>query len=1771
MSIIAKYKFDSSIYEDLIPEFNAEFTDYTIADEVDSENSNHIIRTIESDKLPTLMRFGSNLDTYVEGSELALLEILDMNTSELTSCYRMFRYCSNLTKIECEWNTSKVTNMRSIFSNCSSLTDLDLLDFDTTNVANMRHMFYNCTNLTSLDVSNFNTSEVTDMAYMFNKCTKMESINGLSNWNTSNVTNMSVMFSKCEKLYSLDLSGWDTSKVTNIESMFGDCYTITKISGIRNWDTSNVRVFTNLFVSCYYLKSIDIHNWNPTTIENCQGMFAYCSKLVSIDMTNIDLSKSPNTKFLYSSDGNLRYIKCNSPATINLGLTEGSPIPQRWVESPGYIICKGNVSQINTSGLAAQYWNVVATEQLSTVAKYKYDRNIYEDLVPEFNEGYMGFVEDEEIDENGIVTRVIEHAELPTLMRFGRVWVEGETDADNRTDSLLKVLDMNTSGLTDCHSMFRFNTNLTSISCEWDTCNITDMCAMFEHCYNLIALDLSNFNTSKVTNMNYMFNGCQSVTSLDLSNFNTSNVTTMYHMFYNCNNLTSLDVSNFDTSNVTDMSGMFYHCHKLTTLDVSNFDTSKVATMVHIFHNTPLLKDIGMLYCDKSTINKIAPTLPTNITQTIWVEDVDIKDLTPVEGVEFKQYAKNTEVMLTSPLLEGDEIVVKDGKTYHYHKMGMVVLDGSEKWWNSSYTRAEHFRAYMYCDGQKRETPTLNDKLPNESVNIQGRDVEGVYISNTFDIQVSHSKLSTVDLAGLKQWLQANPVTVVYELAEPYYELISDEPLNIPIISETVDITNSSNIPINMIVNNSPLPTIAMNTSTEYTIAFDKSEDTSVVVDLCGSSIETTDNVVHITTPSELVDNELTIYGNGEEISNIRLLEGNVNGDSIPRESFKGLKSSFEDGYIPENALVDFPTDIYLNGTSYQEGNGDGCNVYFHTVSLKMNTVYTVFCKINEETTCTEGIGLRFVVRDGSKHYDIITGNLTVMKGVFCSTFTLTNTLIETNNLEIWNRDKGVVSISNMTILEGDWTHLTEEDWNNLGKYKVEYKVTGKNKFDIEYLATAYPNDFKLVNGELSYYENIVATTIDLCQKYNYSKNTQYTLSGTLISGNGWFTIDYTDGTRESIRLRNTIPVTSSVGKTVQKISVAFSDSTPTIITNIQLEEGSTATPYEPYKECIKTFYLNSPLLEGDTIEDVNGVATHVKRYGKVVLDGSGEWFLDDGGDDSDEFTCCFIYSVLTCEFCDKLPIVAEKTFTQECVTRSGAGYLEFILKGNTVNEFKSRLDELKPTVVYQLASPIYEPISTESILCDSYVNGHLDVDTNIPINKVDFKYTQIPLRYMQGGTNYTIQFNSDNVGKIKTLYNGNSVYNVDVVKGLNKILLLTSANPKEYIVFDGIGFNASNIQVVATDRDVDFGYFKGLQSSFESELVADEADENYGKYKVECKIVGKNKLNLPYTEQNKLYTDGNSWSNKFSFNVIKDKTYTFSLKSDFENVNGSNLIWALVWSSSYSTNPDNQIYKTTSVNTSYTFIADKTGTVYFIGTLTGAGNKFWDFQLEEGTQATSYEPYQEYTKTICLNSPLLKGDTIEVHNGKLCHYHKMGKIVLDGSEDWDSYNSTDNTDSNVVTYSVKYNLDNFKALGKILCDKIRVLVQSDNIWVNDIRGIALTETTCALRLLKNELPEQSITGVKQWLQANPTTVVYELAEPYYEEIEPTQEDLIITSVKEGDLHIDTIIPISSKVTYNVNVQLLTDFEQSIVEQVQATQTIQTTDLQSILDEEIDN
>ena len=164
--IIAKYKFNPSTYENYLPEFNSEFTDYTTSDVNNDDGT--ITSTIESDSLPTFMRFGVITETTNRSS--SLLEVLDMNTSNITNMDSMFRRCINLITIICDWNTSQITNMNYVFNGCSSLTSLDVSKWNTSKVTSMGGIFSNCTSLISLDLNNWNTSKVTNMQSMFYNC-----------------------------------------------------------------------------------------------------------------------------------------------------------------------------------------------------------------------------------------------------------------------------------------------------------------------------------------------------------------------------------------------------------------------------------------------------------------------------------------------------------------------------------------------------------------------------------------------------------------------------------------------------------------------------------------------------------------------------------------------------------------------------------------------------------------------------------------------------------------------------------------------------------------------------------------------------------------------------------------------------------------------------------------------------------------------------------------------------------------------------------------------------------------------------------------------------------------------------------------------------------------------------------------------------------------------------------------------------------------------------------------------------------------------------------------------------------------------------------------------------------------------------------------------------------------------------------------------------------------------------------------------------------------
>ena len=93
---------------------------------------------------------------------------------------------------------------------------------------------------------------------------------------------------------------------------------------------------------------------------------------------------------------------------------------------------------------------------------------------------------------------------------------------------------------------------------------MNDFTQFFEKCSNIISLDLSNWNTSNVIDMSFMFNECYNLKEIKgINKLVTNKVNNINSMFQCCYELKYLDLSNWNTSNVLYMSFMFKECYIL--------------------------------------------------------------------------------------------------------------------------------------------------------------------------------------------------------------------------------------------------------------------------------------------------------------------------------------------------------------------------------------------------------------------------------------------------------------------------------------------------------------------------------------------------------------------------------------------------------------------------------------------------------------------------------------------------------------------------------------------------------------------------------------------------------------------------------------------------------------------------------------------------------------------------------------------------------------------------------------------------------------------------------------------------------------------------------------------------------------------------------------------------------------------------------------------------------------------------------------------------------
>lgn len=754
------------------------------------------------------------------------------------------------------------------------------------------------------------------------------------------------------------------------------------------------------------------------------------------------------------------------------------------------------------------------------------------------------------------------------------------------------------------------------------------------------------------------------------------------------------------------------------------------------------------------------------------------------------------------------------------------------------------------------------------------------------------------------------------------------------------------------------------------------------------------------------------------------------------------------------NILPKFSTSSknYVGINSYnvdEEGyatvNGVGdwrkpfCTTKTKNSFIKYDTIYTIICDVKENTLtrtntnkntvfdiCSSNVAEAFIKSiNGEYSYQI---GETGRKIVTVQTKTESEITLNVDNVyfprtQVYNVvDSGYIKYR-LIVLEGDYTNkpipdyftgmkssfedklITDEKDAHNGKYKVDYKVTGKNKCHIKdgnYTNTSGGLTWTIRDNQIQVNGTSTGTSslgMSMCYP-NFINGKTYVTSTS--NSNVTLYISYIDnGTRKYSGGGNKT-YTHNPNYTdimcylqVNNSEVTFNNE----IIKCQLEEGTTATDYEPYKESIKTLYLNSPLLEGDTIEQSGNDIVHMHKYNTVTFDGSDdEKWSDNGNIENTYFK--YIYNsktdakkkVLT-SICDKLPTISTSRLKTGIIENTSTGKIQIGCSITNLDEFKQWLQQNPITVAYELETPTQEIISTnDNLLLDSYTNGHLDVDSVVPIDKVVFQSYGTSLKYLSPNTEYTIQFESDSNGKLDALALNSSdvIGNLNIVKGINKFNITTSDEITiNYLWTTGIGFNMSKI-VVTPKVEQPFGYFKGMKSVGECEgnkieilsqnknLINFTIDNIYNtdpsctiKQEEDGATSIKASYNSPYWLKEGFFVEKGE---KYSITIVGKKSSSDYSAMSFggKNLNYYNSVdrWLVVAETSGNciTTIDNYgTYKTTATakNTGYItrfFIHDSSGhNIYTIKNI----------QIEKADAPTDIVPYKSNKKEILLNEPL--------------------------------------------------------------------------------------------------------------------------------------------------------------------------------------------------------
>ena len=293
--------------------------------------------------------------------------------------------------------------------------------------------------------------------------------------------------------------------------------------------------------------------------------------------------------------------------------------------------------------------------------------------------------------------------------------------------------------------------------------------------------------------------------------------------------------------------------------------------------------------------------------------------------------------------------------------------------------------------------------------------------------------------------------------------------------------------------------------------------------------------------------------------------------------------------------------------------------------------------------------------------------------------------------------------------------------------YKIPVVTRGKNLIDVANL-TGKTNALFTdnINPKLA--------------QVKFDEATQYTISMKfeIDTSIGWrkITFTYTDGTTSVspwIVKSDVFKYTSTSGKTIAKVEFTnYNYYGDVYVEYIQLEAGTTATPYEPYHEPITTpIYLPTPLYSGEVMRSDG---SREVKWGKIVLTGEEKIVAAGASGTSYRYDFTNIKTISQIGYARKNSKI---THFKQCdmPAKDVVGYdwhgvsfhLMIMTTQSTINKFKDWLKSqytagTPVTIWYTLETPTTETFTAPQI---PTLNGTtvIDVDTAVKPTEMYTKY----------------------------------------------------------------------------------------------------------------------------------------------------------------------------------------------------------------------------------------------------------------------------------------------------------------------------------------------------------------------------------------------------------------------------------------------------------------